>query len=59
MGHLHCDLDALPDREAIYRRTSEDEAGKFDGVGRIAAVSIPEEPGAGVPHAGICAGAVG
>jgi hypothetical protein len=29
------------------------------GQGRIAEASISEEPGAGKPHAGICAGAVG
>ncbi|UCG12248.1 MAG: hypothetical protein JSU72_17385 [Deltaproteobacteria bacterium] len=46
---------------------AKDEKGGFDGLGSIAAASIPEEPGAGNPHAGacpelvegICAGAVG
>ncbi|MBN1811397.1 MAG: hypothetical protein JXA14_06150 [Anaerolineae bacterium] len=40
-------------------RTANDEQGRFTGLGRIAEASISEEPGAGKPHAGICAEAVG
>jgi hypothetical protein len=38
---------------------TQDEGGKSGGLGWIAEASIPEEPGAGKSHAGICAGAVG
>jgi hypothetical protein len=41
------------------RRTAKDDEGSFQGVSSIATASIPEEPGAGKPHAGGCAGAVG
>ena len=39
--------------------TSKGEKGSFHTLGWNAEASISEEPGAGKPHAGICAGAVG
>ena len=39
------------------RWTTKDEAGNPRDLSRPAEASIPEEPGAGMPHAGICAGA--
>ena len=52
-------LKALPSRTTTDCRTAKDEKGSFAGLSRIAEASIPEEPGARKPHAGICAGAVG
>ena len=48
-----------PARETVLPETAQDEKGDFNGLGRIAEASIPEEPGVGKPHAGIYAGAVG
>ena len=38
---------------------AEKAFGNFNSLSLIAEASIPEEPGAGKLHAGICAGAVG
>jgi RNA-directed DNA polymerase len=50
---------ALQDRPTTDRWATQDQDGHFEGIGRIADASLPEEPGAGTLHAGICAGAVG
>ena len=51
--------EALSGRTTTDCRTAKDEKGRFVGLSWIAEASILEEPGAGKPHAGICAGAVG
>ena len=43
----------------MARGASKDEKGNRDGLSRNAEASMAEEPGAGKPHAGIRAGAVG
>ena len=51
--------EALPSRTTTDCRAAKDEKSNFAGLTRIAEASILEEPGAGKPHAGIWAGAVG
>ena len=56
---LHRTAPPLSGRTAAPRRAPENATGHFGSIGRIAEASLPEEPGAGKLHAGICAGAVG
>ena len=49
----------LSGRTAAPRRAPEHANGRLGSLGRTAEASLPEEPGAGTLHAGICAGAVG
>jgi hypothetical protein len=49
-------LAPLPGRAPSPRRPSASESGHGACLGRRAEASMPEEPGAGTPHAGSCAG---
>jgi hypothetical protein len=49
----------VPDSRAGAHKPTSLQGIARSGVTRIAAASLTEEPGAGKPHAGICAGGVG
>jgi len=59
LGGLQRAAGALQHRTTTDLWATPDQDGNFEGVGRIADASIPEEPGARKPHTGIRAGAVG
>ena len=58
LERLRATTKALQSRTTTNHRSASDETASTN-LGRIAEASILEEPGAGKPHAGICAGAVG
>jgi hypothetical protein len=59
VARLHRTAPPLSGRTAAPRRAPEHATGHVGSIGRIAAARLPEAPGAGTLHAGICAGAVG
>ena len=58
LGRVRSATSTLQDRTTTNQETGQDEA-TATVLSWNAEASISEEPGAGKPHAGFCAGAVG